>query len=78
MCRQKKGTVDEAGSPFSDDTWNSHNHHFVRTLKGATPQLGECDVEDERLDSSSGKGAMTLFFTLRNVRSVYILLEESV
>ncbi|XP_033610256.1 uncharacterized protein LOC111871707 isoform X3 [Cryptotermes secundus] len=61
MCRQKKGTTDENSSPFSDDTWNSHNHQFVKMprfadgqlLKGATPVRGECDMEDEQLDSSS-------------------------
>lgn len=86
MCRHKNGTADENGSPFSDDTWNSHNHQLVKTprfadgqfLKGATPERGECDMEDERLDSFSGKGAVKLCFTLRNLRLIYILLEESV
>jgi hypothetical protein len=66
VCRRKNGTTDENGSPFSDDTWNSHNHQLVKTprfadghlLKGATPERGECDMEDERLDSSSGKGTV--------------------
>jgi hypothetical protein len=84
MYRQKNGTADEHGSPFSDDTWSSHNHQFVKTsrfadgqlLKGTTPERGECDMEDERLDSSSGKDTVKLCFTLRNRRMICILLEE--
>lgn len=86
MCRQKNGTADENSSPFSDDTWNSHNHQFVKMprfadgqlLKGATPERGECDMEGEQLDSSSGKCAVKLCFTLRNPRLIYRILEESV
>jgi hypothetical protein len=87
MRRRKNGTADENGSPSSDDTWNSHNHQFVKTLcfadgrllKGATPERGECDMEDEQLDSSSGKGAVNPCFTLLTSLALiyYILLEKN-
>jgi hypothetical protein len=71
-CRQKKGTAEENCSPTSNDTWNSHDHRLLKVphvtdrhlLKDATPERGNRHMDDEGLDSYSGKGALKLFGAL--------------
>jgi hypothetical protein len=72
MCTRKKGTADGNGSTSSDDTWDSHNHHFMKTprltdghlLKGAEPGRGDGHMEDEGLHTSSGNVIVKCCFTL--------------